>query len=113
MAPAISRVLLVWILSTSITARLLPDGLAATTITRLSDSCSQVVTAGLFQQAATSGLHRHQVTAEAVVFVALLHRRHPLQLRFDVGDPPADPDFLQPGQHADDVAGQPLVVGVD
>jgi len=43
-------------------------------------SRSQVVAAGLFEQAAAVGLQSHQVTEQRVVLVALLHRGHPLQL---------------------------------
>jgi len=38
--------------------------------------------------------------------VPLFDRRHPLQFRFHLGDLAADPHFLQPGQHAADVARQ-------
>ena len=71
---------------------------------------SKVVAAGLFQQAAAIRLHRDQVAEQRVVLVALLHRRHALQLRFDLGDLAADGHLLQPGEYSTDVARQPVVV---
>ena len=76
-------------------------------------SGGQIVAAGLLQQAAPIGLHGDQVAEQRVVLVALLDRRHPLQLGLDLRDLPAHPDLLQAGQHAGDVARQLLVVDPD
>src|ERR1700674_4521337 len=87
--PAISRVrFLIRSLSSG------PD--SGYTITCRGRSRSKVVAAGLFEQAAPVGLHRHQVTEQCVIFVALFHRGHALQLGLDLGDLAADPYFLQP-----------------
>src|SRR4051812_10521387 len=71
-----------------------PETGSTLTITRCQFSRSEVVSAGLFQQAAPIGLQRHQVAEQRVILVALLHRRHPLQLGLDLGDLPAHPDLL-------------------
>src|SRR5690349_8605138 len=54
-------------------------------------SCSEVVATRLFEQAAPVSLHRDEVAEQGVIFVSLLDRRHPLQLRLDLRDLPADP----------------------
>src|SRR4029077_8216343 len=84
----------------------------APTLSRYVASRSQVVAAGLFQQAAAVSLHRDQVPEQGVVLVALVHRWHALKLGFDLGDLPSDPYFLQAGQHSADIA-RHLVVVVD
>ena len=59
-APAISRVRLDFALDTSLPLHTVPD--SPNTITCLAYLRSKVVAAGLFQQAAPIGLHRHQIT---------------------------------------------------
>lgn len=47
---------------------------SANTLTRERESCGHVIAAGLFQQAPAVRLHRHQVTEQRVVLIALLDR---------------------------------------
>ena len=51
-----------------------PETSSTLTIACRAVSRSQVVPAGLLQQAAPIGLERHQVTEQGVIFVSLLHR---------------------------------------